>query len=111
MEKENELKVNEHLCLCNNKVFNISEDPELDMLKVLANKDMLDLVRGLSKGGMRSPFSEGYFGLSEKKITECMIALSKAGLVCSKREGDCHIYILNRIRFEDLSRYIKSLCE
>lgn len=111
MDKENEFGANEHLCLCNTKVFSISEDPELDILKVLANKDVLDLVRGLSKVGVRSPFSQGYFGLSEKKMTECMIILSKAGLVCSKREGECHVYTLNRVRFEELSRYIKSLCE
>ncbi len=111
MAKENEFKENEHLCLCNNKIFNISDNPELDMLKVLANKDVLDLVRGLSKEGIRSQFNKGNFGLSEKKMTECIVSLSNVGLICSKREGDSHIYILNKTRFEELSRYIRSFCE
>lgn len=111
MAKENESKENEHLCLCNNKIFNISDNPELDMLKVLANKDTLVLVRGLSKEGIRSPFTNGHFGLSEKKMTECIVMLSNVGLVCSKKEGNSHIYTLNKTRFEELSRYIRSFSE
>lgn len=87
----------------------ISDDPELDILKALSDGDVLKVVRGLSKEYLRTPFTDGIFGLDEKRINECIRILSTAGLICSKKEGQDHIYYLNNVRLRDMSSFFKSL--
>lgn len=99
-----------HVCLCGKGgMLNISEDPVLDMLEALADRDVLTVVRRLSAEEARSPFPEGLYGLGFKRTEECIKILSKAGLVSSRRDGRDHVYYLNKNRFGELSRFIGGL--
>ena len=87
----------------------VSDDPELDILTALADKDVLTMVRGLSKQEVRSPFPDGLFGMDYKTTNDAIRKMKSAGLISSRRDGNDHVYFLNRPRFRDLERFLKGL--
>ena len=87
----------------------ISEDPELDILTALADKDVLNMVRGLSKEEVRSPFPDGLFGMDFQRTNAAIRKMKDNGLISSRRDGNDHVYFLNRCRFRDLANFIDDL--
>ena len=100
-----------HICLTNRKPLGISDDPELDMLTALADKDVLTMVRGLSQEEARSPFPDGLFGLDSASTNAAIRKMKAAGLISSRRDGNDHVYFLNKGRFKDLAQFIDSLIQ
>ena len=68
-------KPSRHICLTNRNALGISDDPEFDMLSALADKDVLTLVRGLSREEARSPFPDGLFGLDGPRTNAAIRSL------------------------------------
>ena len=100
-----------HICLTNRKPLGISDDPELDMLTALADKDVLTMVRGLSQEEARSPFPDGLFGLDSASTNAAIRKMKAAGLISSRRDGNDHVYFLNKGRFKDLAQFLESLIQ
>ena len=88
---------------------NLSEDPEYDMLSALADKDVLTMVRGLAKEEARSPFTDGLYGMEEKRVNAAIRRMKDAGLISSRRDGNDHVYFLNECRFRELAQFIDGL--
>ena len=89
----------------------ISDDPEYDILCALADKNVLTMVRGLSKEEARSPFPDGLFGMDGPATNAAIRKMKSAGLISSRRDGPDHVYFLNKPRFRDLERFIRELVE
>jgi len=87
----------------------ISSDPELDIIRALADEDVMAMVRGLSKNEVRSPFPDGLFGMDAKRTNAAIRRMKDAGLISSRRDGNDHVYFLNRPRFRDLERFLHDL--
>lgn len=100
-----------HICLTKRGPMGISEDPEFDIISALADKDVLTLVRGLSKEEARSPFPEGLYGMDSSRTNAAIRKMKNAGLISSRRDGPDHVYFLNKGRFKDLANFIESLIE
>ena len=108
---EENQRPSKHICLTHRGPMGISEDPELDILMTLADKDVLTMVRGLSKEEARSPFPDGLFGLDSAGTNAAIRKMKATGLISSRRDGNDHIYFLNKCRFKDLARFIEGLIE
>jgi DNA-binding transcriptional ArsR family regulator len=106
---ENTGKPSRHICLTNRNPLGITDDPELEILTALADKDVLTMARGLAKEEARSPFPDGLFGLDYQSTTAAIRRMKAAGLISSRRDGDDHVYFLNAPRFRDLERFIETL--
>ena len=104
-------KPSKHICLTNRKPLGISSDPELDILIALADPDVLTMVRGLAKNEARSPFPDGLFGMDSKTTNDAIRKMKTAGLISSRRDGNDHVYFLNRPRFMDLEKFLQNLFE
>lgn len=104
-------KPSKHICLTNRMALGISSDPELDIFKALADEDVLTMVRGLAKNEARSPFPDGLFGMDSSRTNGAIRKMKAAGLISSRRDGNDHVYFLNRPRFNDLEKFIESLFE
>ena len=104
-----ENKPSKHVCLTHRGLTGISEDPEFDMLSALADKDVLTMVRGLAKEEARSPFSDGLYGMDEKRVNAAIRRMKDAGLISSRRDGNDHVYFLNECRFRELAQFIEGL--
>ena len=104
-------KPSRHICLTNRKPLGISDDPELDILTALADRDVLTMVRGLAGNEVRSPFPDGLFGMDSKSTDAAIRKMKAAGLISSRRDGNDHVYFLNRPRFNDLVRFLSGLFE
>lgn len=89
----------------------ISEDPELEILSTLSDKDVFTLTKGLSKEELRSPFTNGAFGLDEKSINQAIRKMKATGLISSRRDGNDHVYFLNKSRFHDIIVFLQNLVE
>ena len=100
-----------HICLTKRGPMGISEDPEFDILFALADKDVLTLVRGLSKEEARSPFPDGLYGMDSSRTNAAIRKMKNAGLISSRRDGPDHVYFLNKGRFKDLANFIESLIQ
>ena len=100
-----------HICLTKRGPMGISEDPEFDIISALADKDVLTLVRGLSKEEARSPFPDGLYGMDSPRTNAAIRKMKNAGLISSRRDGPDHVYFLNKGRFKDLANFIESLIE
>lgn len=98
-----------HICLTKRGPMGISDDPELDIISALADKDVLTLVRGLSKEEARSPFPDGLYGMDSSRTNAAIRKMKNAGLISSRRDGPDHVYFLNKGRFKDLANFIESL--
>ena len=106
---EQQCRPSKHVCLTLMGLMDISDDPEYDMICALADKDVLTLVRGLSKQEARSPFTDGLFGMEEKRVNAAIRKLTDAGLISSRRDGNDHVYFLNDSRFRELAHFIEEL--
>ena len=100
-----------HICLTKRGPMGISEDPEFDIISALADKDVLTLVRGLSKEEARSPFPDGLYGMDSSRTNAAIRKMKNAGLISSRRDGPDHVYFLNKGRFKDLANFIESLIQ
>lgn len=98
-----------HVCLTNRMALGVSDDPEHDIFVALADRDVLTMVRGLAKEEARSPFPDGLFGLDYRSTNEAIRKMKAAGLISSRRDGNDHVYFLNRPRFNDLERFLRGL--
>ncbi len=98
-----------HICLTNRNALGISDDPEYDILSALSDKDVLTLVRGLSEQEARSPFPDGLFGMDGARTNAAIRKMKSAGLICSRRDGNDHVYYLNAGRFRDLIRFLQEM--
>ena len=107
--EEQQNRPSKHICLTHRGLMDISDDPEFDMISALADKDVLTLVRGLSKEEARSPFADGLYGMEEKRVNAAIRKLKDAGLISSRRDGNDHVYFLNESRFKELAHFIESL--
>ena len=107
MDQQN--RPSKHVCLTHRGLMGISEDPEFDILSALADKDVLTMVRGLSKEEARSPFTDGLYGMDEKRVNAAIRKMKGAGLISSRRDGNDHVYFLNEPRFRELENFIRSL--
>ena len=87
----------------------ISEDPEFDIISALADKDVLTLTRGLSREELRSPFTNGAFGLDERETNQAIKKMKSAGLISSRRDGNDHVYFLNKPRFHEIISFLQNL--
>ena len=106
---EGNQRPSKHICLTHRGPMGISEDPELDILTALADKDVLNMVRGLSKEEVRSPFPDGLFGMDSQRTNAAIRKMKDNGLISSRRDGNDHVYFLNRCRFRDLANFIDDL--
>ena len=104
-----ENKPSKHVCLTHRGLMGISEDPEFDILSALADKDVLIMVRGLAKEEARSPFTDGLYGMDEKRVNAAIRKMKDAGLISSRRDGNDHVYFLNECRFRELAQFIEGL--
>lgn len=109
--EEQKQRPSKHICLTHRGPMMISEDPEYDILCALADKDVLTLARGLSKEEARSPFPEGLFGMDSASTDAAIKKMKAAGLISSRREGNDHVYFLNKGRFKDLAMFLEGLIE
>lgn len=87
----------------------ISSDPEYDIICALADKDVLTMVRGLAKENARSPFPDGLYGMDSASTNAAIKKMKAASLISSRRDGNDHVYFLNRCRFRDLANFIEDL--
>ena len=108
---ENTGKPSRHICLTNRNPLGITDDPELEILTALADKDVLTMARGLAKEEARSPFPEGLFGLDYQSTTAAIRRMKAAGLISSRRDGEDHVYFLNGARFKDLVKFLERCME
>ena len=69
----------------------------------------LRLFSPLAKEDARSPFTDGLYGMEEKRVNAAIRKMKDAGLISSRRDGDDHIYFLNESRFKELIRFLESL--
>ena len=106
---EEKQRPSRHICLTHRGPMGISDDPELDLFTALADKDVLTMVRGLSKEEARSPFPDGLFGMDASSTNAAIRKMKDAGLISSRREGNDHVYFLNKCRFRDLADFIENL--
>ena len=106
---EQDQRPSKHICLTNRRPLGISDDPEYDILTALADKDVLTMVRGLSKEEARSPFPEGLYGMDAARTNAAIRKMKSAGLISSRRDGPDHVYFLNAGRFRELAEFIESL--
>lgn len=109
MDEPQNNRPSKHICLTHRGLMNISEDTEFDIVTALADKDVLTLVRGLSKEEARSPFTNGVFGLDEQRANKAVRRLKEAGLISSRRDGNDHVYFLNESRFRELIHFLEDL--
>ena len=98
-----------HVCLTHRGLTGISEDTDHDILCALADKDVLTLARGLAKEDARSPFTDGLYGMDERRVNAAIRKMKDAGLISSRRDGNDHVYFLNESRFRELIRFLESL--
>lgn len=87
----------------------ISDDPIFDIVSALADKDVLTMVRGLSKAEIRSPFTDGVFGMDETRTNAAIRRMKGAGLISSRRDGPDHVYFLNKGRYRELEHFLSGL--
>ena len=106
---EDNSRPSRHICLTNRKPLGISDDPELDIIAALADRDVLTLVRDLSEQEARSPFPDGLFGLDSASTNAAIRKMKAAGLISSRRDSNDHVYFLNKSRFRDLANFIEGL--
>lgn len=106
---EEKQRPSKHICLTRRAPMGISTDPELDMLTVLADPDVLNLTRGLAKKEVQSPFPDGLFGMDAARTNAAIRRMRDAGLISSRRDGNDHVYFLNVPRFRELAQFIESL--
>lgn len=111
MSDEPVRKSNPHVCLCSSKLSLFTEDPELEIFKVLSEENNLKVLRGLSKEEIKTPFPETYMGLDEKQLKKAIRALSSVGLITSSKDGLDHIYYLNKSRLTDVERFFGNLAK
>ena len=106
---EEQQRPSKHICLTRRGPMMISEDPEYDILSALADKDVIALAKGLSKEELRSPFTEGAFGLDERATNQAIRKMKSAGLISSRRDGNDHVYFLNKTRFIEIITFLQNL--
>ena len=87
----------------------ISENPEYDILSALADKDVIELAKGMSKEELRSPFTNGAFGLDESATNQAIRKMKSAGLISSRRDGNDHVYFLNRTTFLEIITFLQNI--
>ena len=75
----------------------------------LADADVLTMVRGLSKEEIGAPFTDGAFGMDEKRVNDAVRKMKAAGLICSHKKDDRHFYYLNRSRIRFLADSLNEL--
>ena len=109
--EEQTSRPSKHVCLTRRGALTITEDPEHEIFEALADKDVLTLVRGLSKEEARSPFPDGLFGLDNASTNAAIRKMKNAGLISSRRDGNDHVYFLNKPRFKDLIIFLNGLIE
>lgn len=109
MAEPQQNRPSKHICLTQRGLMGISDDPEFDIISALADKDVLTLVRGLSKQEARSPFTDGLFGMEEARVNAAVRKLKGAGLISSRRDGNDHVYFLNEPRFRELMQFLNGL--
>lgn len=100
-----------HICLTNRIPLGISSDPEAEIISALADADVMKMVRGLSEKRIRAPFSDGAFGLEEKRVNAAVRKMKAAGLICSARVGEYHEYYLNVTRLRFLADSLNGLAK
>ena len=104
-------KPSKHICLTNRKPLGITSDPEQEFFAAMADEDVLTMVRGLSKEEARSPLPDGLYGLDTARINNAIRKMKSAGLISSRRDGNDHVYFLNKARFNDIEKFLKNLFE
>ena len=109
MEEPGQNRPSKHICLTHRGLMDISDDPEFDIISALADKDVLTLARGLAKEEARSPFTDGLYGMDEKRVNAAVRRMKDAGLISSRRDGNDHVYFLNESRFRQLADFIEKL--
>ena len=72
-------------------------------------QDVLTLARGLAEAEARSPFTDGLYGMEEKRVNAAIRKMKDAGLISSRRDGNDHVYFLNESRFREIIRFLESL--
>ena len=102
-------KAEKHICLTNRRPLGISTDPEAEIIAALADADVLTMVRGLSKEEIGAPFTDGAFGMDEKRVNDAVRKMKAAGLICSHKKDDHHFYYLNRSRIRFLADSLNEL--
>ena len=106
---EEKQRPSKHICLTQRGPMGISDDPEFDIISALADKDVLTMVRGLSKEEARSPFPDGLYGMDSSRTNAAIRKMKSAGLISSRRDGLDHVYFLNKVRFRELAAFIEGL--
>lgn len=111
MSDDSAQKPTRHICLTRRMAMEISVDPELDIISALADEDVMTMVRGLSRQEVRSPFPDGLFGMDSKRTDDAIRRMKEGGLISSRRDGNDHVYFLNKPRFKDLEAFIDRVLE
>ncbi|MGN1045033.1 MAG: ArsR/SmtB family transcription factor [Candidatus Methanomethylophilaceae archaeon] len=109
MEPQPKQKASKHVCLTIRGPMGISDDPILDIVSALADRDVLTMVRGLAHEEIRSPFTDGVFGMDESRTNAAIRRMKGAGLISSRRDGPDHVYYLNKGRYKELEHFLGGL--
>ena len=109
MDEQPKQRSSKHICLTVRGPMGISDDPIFDIISALADKDVLTMVRGLSKEEIRSPFTDGVFGMDEARTNAAIRRMKGAGLISSRRDGPDHVYFLNKGRYKELEHFLSGL--
>jgi len=106
MEEQPKVKMSKHVCACGPILTSVSANPLLDIISVLDDADSLEILRGLTKKEVRSPFPDGLFGMDSQRTNKALRRLLRAGLVNSRVEGADHIYYIHTERFALLKQFV-----
>ena len=109
MDPQPKQKASKHVCLTIRGPMGISDDPIFDIVSALADRDVLVMVRGLAREEIRSPFTDGVFGMDESRTNAAIRKMKGAGLISSRRDGPDHVYFLNKGRYKDLEHFLSGL--
>ena len=106
MEEQPKVKMSKHVCACGPILTSVSANPLLDIISVLDDADSLEILKGLTKKEVRSPFPDGLFGMDSQRTNKALRGLLRAGLVNSRVEGADHIYYIHTERFALLKQFV-----
>ena len=106
MEEQSKPKMSKHVYACGPILTSVSANPLLDIIAVLDDADCLEMLKGLMKREVRSPFPDGLFGMDSQRTNKALRTLLRSGLVNSRVEGADHIYYIHVERFKILKDFV-----
>jgi hypothetical protein len=107
MGEESKPKMSKHVCACGPILTTVSANPLLDIISILDDADSLEILKGLMKTEVRSPFPDGLFGMDSQRTNKALRRVLRAGLVNSRIDGPDHVYYIHIERFKVLEEFVE----